>query len=149
MEPPLGDEDRRSYQSELNHLVADPSAEMSGARLEKWRHLLHNAAPDLDAQGRPILRIPMGEDVVSVGISGSNILANDAPEPFTQELLVARLRDELKRGKPPKASESDVTRDWNLLQKAMTGSDVEVAERSRRAPQPGFQVHPERSDNQP
>jgi hypothetical protein len=149
LEPPLGAEDRRSYQSELNHLVADPPAEMSGARVEKWRHLLRDAAPDLDAQGRPVLRIPMGEDVVSVGISGSNILANDAPEPFTQELLVARLRDELRRGKPPKASESDVMRDWNLLQKAMTGSDVELAERSRRVPQPGFLVHTERSGNQP
>jgi hypothetical protein len=149
LEPPLGDEDRRSYQSELNHLVADPAAEMSGARVEKWRHLLHNAAPDLDAQGRLVLRIPMGEDMVSVGISGSNVLANDAPEPFTQELLVARLRDELRRGKPPKASESDVTRDWNLLQQAMTGSDVEVAERAGRVPQPGIQVHMERSGNQP
>ena len=51
LEPPLGAEDRRSYQSELNHLVADPPAEMSGARLEKWRHLLRHAAPDFDADG--------------------------------------------------------------------------------------------------
>jgi hypothetical protein len=149
LEPPLGAEDRRSYQSELNHLLADPPAEMSGARLEKWGHLLRDAAPDLDAQGRPVLRIPVGEGVVNVGVSGSNILANDAPEPFTQELLVARLRDELRRGKPPKASESDVTRDWNLLQKAMNGSDVEVAARSRRAPQTGFQLHTDRAGNQP
>jgi len=149
LEPPLGAEDRHSYQSELNHLVADPAAEMSGARLEKWRHLLRHAAPDLDAQGRPVLRIPMGEEVVSVGVSGSNILANDAPEPFTQELLAARLRDELRRGKPPKASESDVTRDWNLLQKAMNGSDAEMAAPSRRPPQPGFQARTDRAGNQP
>jgi hypothetical protein len=149
LEPPLGAEDRHSYQSELNHLVADPAAEMSGARLEKWRHLLRHAAPDLDAQGRPVLRIPMGEEVVSVGVSGSNILANDAPEPFTQELLAARLRDELRRGKPPKASESDVTRDWNLLQKAMNGSDAEMAAPSRRPPQPGFQARTDRASNRP
>jgi hypothetical protein len=149
LEPPLGAEDRRAYQSELNHLVADPPAEMSGARLEKWRHLLRNAAPDFDAEGRPVLRIPMGEEVVSVGVSGSNILADEAPEPFTQELLVARLRDELRRGKPPKASESDVTRDWNLLQKAINGADVEVATGSRRAPQTGLQVHTDRAGNQP
>jgi hypothetical protein len=149
LEPPLGAEDRRSYQSELNHLVADPPAEMSGARLEKWRHLLRDAAPDFDADGHPVLRIPMGDEVVSVGVSGSNILANEALEPFTQELLVARLRDELRRGKPPKASEGDVTRDWNLLQQAINGSDVEVAVRSRGTPQPGFQAHTDHAGNQP
>jgi hypothetical protein len=28
-----------------------------------------------------------------------------------------------------------VTRDWNLLQKAMSDADIEVATRSRRSPQ--------------
>ena len=138
LEPPLGAEDRRSYQSELNHLVTDPASESAGARIEKWGRLLRNSAPDLDAEGRPVLRIHVGEEVVSVGVSGSNILADDAPEPFLQQLLEARLRSELKRGNPPKASESDVTRDWNLLQKAM-GSDVEVTERSHRSLQPASQ----------
>ena len=137
LEPPLGAEDRRSYQSALNHLMenqpaADPASETSGARLEKWRHLLRNAAPDLDAQGRPVMRIPLGEEVVSVGVSGSNILTSDAPQPFTEEFLEARLHAELRRGSPPRASESDVTRDWNLLQKAMYGSGVEVAAQSDR-----------------
>jgi hypothetical protein len=147
LEPPLGAEDRRAYQSELNHLVADPPAEMSGARSEKWRHLLRSAAPDLDAEGRPVLLVPVGEDVVSVGVSGSNILASDAPEAFTQELLVARLRDELKRGKPPKASESDVTRDWNLLQQAMNGSEAEVVVGSRRVPPAAVQARADRAGN--
>jgi hypothetical protein len=154
LEPPLGAEDRRSYQSELDHLMenqpaADPASETSVARLEKWRRLLHNAAPDLDAQGRPVMRIPLGEEVVSVGISGSNILSDEAPQPLTQELLEARLRAELRRGKPPKASESDVTRDWDLLQKAMNGSDVEVAAQSHRPIQPGSQSRSEHSGNRP
>jgi len=154
LEPPLGAEDRRSYQSELNHLIenqlgADPASESSGARLEKWRHLLRNAAPDLDAQGRPVMRIPMGEEVVSVGISSSNILDSDAPVPFTQELLEARLHAELRRGSPPKVSESDVTRDWNLLQQAMSGSDVQVAAQSRKPQQAGPQSRSERAGNQP
>jgi hypothetical protein len=154
LEPPLGAEDRRSYQSELDHLMenqpaADPASETSVARLEKWRRLLHNAAPDLDTQGRPVMRIPLGEEVVSVGISGSNILSDEAPQPLTQELLEARLRAELRRGKPPKASESDVTRDWDLLQKAMNGSDVEVAAQSHRPIQPGSQSRSEHSGNRP
>jgi hypothetical protein len=151
LEPPLGAEDRRSYQSALNHLMenqpaADPASETSSARLEKWRHLLRNAAPDLDAQGRPVMRIPLGEEVVTVGVSGSNILTSDAPQPFTEEFLEARLHAELRRGSPPRASESDVTRDWNLLQKAMYGSDVEVAAQSDR---PTPQSRSERPGNRP
>jgi hypothetical protein len=140
LEPPLGSEDRRSYESELNHLVADlgtenNATEANAARVEKWRRLLRDAVPDLDAQGRPVFYIRRGEDAVSVGVALSNILASDASEPFTQELLEARLHSELRRGNPPKVSESDVTRDWNLLQKAMTSADTEVATRSRRSQQ--------------
>lgn len=150
LEPPLGAEDRRSYQSELNHLVADPASE-SSARSEKWEHLLRNAAPDFDAQGRPVLRIHAGEEVISVGVSGSNIFANtnDAPEQFAQQLLEARLRAELRRGSPPKASESDVTRDWNMLQKAMNRSDAEVAAHSHRPLQPGSATRLESAGNGP
>jgi hypothetical protein len=154
LEPPIGAEDRRSYQSELNYLMesrlgADPASETSTARLEKWRHLLRNAVPDLDAQGRPVMRIPMGEEVVSVGVSSSNFLAGDAPVPFTEQLLEARLHAELRRGSPPKASESDVTRDWNLLQKTMNDSDVQVAARFRRPQQASSQARSERAGNQP
>jgi hypothetical protein len=154
LEPPLGAEDRRSYQSELNHLVADQSvadsaAESNGARIEKWKRLLRNAAPDLDAQGRPVLRIHMGEEVVSVGVAGSNILADDTPEPLTAQLLEARLRAELRRGNPPKASESDVTRDWNLLQEALNSSDDQVTARSAKLAQPGSQSHWDRAGNRP
>ena len=154
LEPPLGAEDRRSYQSELNHLmenqlVADPGSESAGARLEKWRRLLHDAAPEFDSQGRPIMLIPVGEQVVSVGVSDSNILGSDAPQPLMQKLLEARLHAELRKGSPPKASESDITRDWNLLQKAMNGSDVEEAARFHRPQQLALQSRPDRPGNQP
>jgi hypothetical protein len=154
LEPPLGAEDRRSYQSELNHLmenqtVADPASESASAHLEKWRRLLHDAAPDLDAQGRPIMLIPVGEDVVSVGVSGSNIFGSDAPKPIMQKLLEARLGAELRRGSPPKASESDVTRDWNLLQKAMNGADVETAAPPHGSQQVSSQVRSEPSEDRP
>jgi hypothetical protein len=152
LEPPLGAEDRRSYQSELNHLelshlVTDPASELNGVRIEKWGRLLRNAVPDLDARGRPVLRIQVGGQVVTVGVSGSNILANDAPRQFAQQLLEARLHAELRRGSPPKASESDVTRDWEMLQRAMNGSSDEVAVRPHRALQSGART--ERAGNQP
>jgi hypothetical protein len=153
LEPPLGAEDRRSYQSELNHLelrhlVADPASELNGARVEKWGRLLRNSVPDLDAQGHPVFRIQVGEDVAIVGVSGSNIFAEDAPKQFTQQLLEARLHAELRRGSPPKASESDVTRDWEMLQKAMYGSRAEVAAQAGR-PQQGGSSRSDRAGNQP
>jgi hypothetical protein len=154
LEPPLGAEDRRSYQSELNHLelhrlVTDPASELYGVRVEKWARLLRNAVPDLDAQGHPIFRIQVGEETVSVGVSGSNIFTNDASGPYAQQLLEARLHAELHRGSPPKASESDVTRDWNMLQKARNGSDAEVATRTRRPLQTGSPGRTDRAGNQP
>jgi hypothetical protein len=91
------------------------------------------------------MRMHAGEEVVSIGVSGSNILASDAPEQFTEQLLEARLRAELRRGNPPKASESDVTRDWNLLQRTMN-SDGEVAAGSL---QTGSQARLERPGNRP
>lgn len=138
LEAPLGNEDRRSYQLELEHVVAAAPAEGSVTHAEKWGRLLRNAAPDLDAQGRPVLRIHKGDEVVSVGVAGGNIFANDAAQPFTQQLLEARLHAELRRGSSPKVSESDVARDWNLLQKALIGStDTEVAAQPRRTLQTG------------
>jgi len=143
LEAPLGAEDRRSYQSELNHL------ELNVDPVEKWRRLLRNATPELDSEGRPAMRIRVGEEAVSVGVAGSNIFAHDAPERFTAQLLQARLRAELRRGSPPKASESDVTRDWNLLQEAMNGADVEAAAGAQRPQQAGSAARLEHAGNQP
>lgn len=164
LEPPIGAEDRRAYLSELNHLdlnhldlnhselnhsdvnhsdvnQGDGSAQ-TVVRVEKWKRVLHNSAPDLDAEGRPILRIRVGEEAVNVGVAASNVFATDAPEQFTAQLLEARLHAELRRGNPPKVSESDITRDWNLLQKALNGSYAEVAGSGRRPVQIASPVRP-------
>jgi hypothetical protein len=105
--------------------LAALSAESSDDRTEKWGRVLRGSAPGLDPDGRPILLVHKGEDLVSVGVSRSNLLTNDAGERFTQGLLEARLRAELKRGSSPKVSENDVERDWDLLQKALNGSASE------------------------
>lgn len=161
LKPPLGAEDRRSYQLELNHIMAAASAESNVARSEKWKHVLRNAAPDLDAEGRPILRIREADEVVTVGVAGSNLFesAGDDPadeqiaeaitEQVTEQLLEARLRAELRRGSPPKVSESDVTRDWNLLQRAIDASNSELAGHARKS-LASSQSQPERaSGDQP
>ncbi len=134
LEAPIGAEDRRAYQSELSHLMADPSSgsqvspsSFAGAtHTEKLGRLLHNADPDLDEEGRPVLRIGTGEGRVTIGISAGNIFVSESPDLFTQRLLESRLREELRRGSPPKASESDVERDWQMLVTARNVSEERV-----------------------
>jgi hypothetical protein len=154
LEPPIAAEDRRSYQLELNHLVADPEAEGNVIANESWKRLQRSASPDFDGDGRPVLRFRVGDEIVSVGVAGSNIVSRtsgisdpDAPKEFAQRLIEARMRAELRRGSPPKASESDVTRDWNLLQKARNGEEEEVTARSRHPQPPGIQLRAERENH--
>ncbi len=151
LEPPLGAEDRRSYQLELNHLVADPESAGDIIANESWRRLLRNATPDLDADGHPVLRLHVGDEIMSVGVASNNIFANpsgiadpDASKEFAQRLIEARMRAELRRGSAPKASESDVARDWKLLQRARNGEDDEMTARFHGPQQPGTQARAER-----
>jgi hypothetical protein len=149
LEAPVGAEDRRSYQSELNHLLADPATEADEVRGEKFGRLLHSGVPDFDAEGRPILRLQVGSEARTVGVASSNILANDDAGLFTQQLLEARLHAELKRGAAPKVSESDVARDWSLLQETRYGPYAEIATRTHRPQQSGAQGRAERAGNRP
>jgi hypothetical protein len=145
LEAPVGPEDRRSYQSELNHLVADPATEAGGVRGEKFGRLLRSGVPDFDAQGRPILRIQVGAEPLAVGVAASNIFVNDDAGLFTQQLLEARLHEELKRGAAPKVSESDIARDWSLLrearQEAGNSAYAEIATRTHKPQQSTAQAH--------
>lgn len=127
LEKPLGAEDRRSYQLELNHLLGtSESRQWSILRSDRLHRLLRNAMPDFDANGRPVFHIRNGAELVSVGVAESNLFSDPAASSFTEQLVEARLRAELKRG-VPKASESDVTHDWDLLQELLNKSDSEVA----------------------
>jgi hypothetical protein len=150
LEQPLGSEDRRSYQNELKHLlVAESATESSSVKIEKWAHLFRDAIPDFDAQGRPVMRIQRGEEVVTVGVSPSNILDNDAAKQITQQLLKARLHAELRPGSSPKISESDVARDWELLQKSRNSLDTEASMRANQLLQNGSSTRSERAGNRP
>jgi len=108
-EPPLPSRERRSYQNELQLLLAD------GHKLTTWGDLEGEAEPQLDPEGRPMLRVRVGEKFVDVGISRENILRTPAPANLAEDLLVARLAMELRRSGEPRASGNDVISDWQLL----------------------------------
>ena len=116
---PLGQEDRRAYQKELARVSAR-RRESAGARVEKeWSRLQSKATNDLDDSGRPVLQMKHGERLVNVGISADNILSSGAPPQLVQQLLEARLQTELRRSTPPRASGTEIARDWRLLQQAL------------------------------
>ena len=113
---PLASVQRRSYEDQL-HLLARLDPQLKIRRNQKaWGSLQADAEPELDPEGRPMLKMRVGNDSVDVGIARDNILTTPAPPALTGELLAARLHEELKRGDAPKASQTDVSSDWDLLQ---------------------------------
>ena len=118
-ESPAAHEDVKAYQSELKHYLAGAYPEASPQHVEKaWAKLQAKATPSLDAQGHPVLEMHDGEKFVRVGVSASNIMENNPPPELIRQLLEARLGSELRHPIPHSISETDVERDWSLLQKA-------------------------------
>jgi hypothetical protein len=125
-ERPMGREDRRAYRKELEHLLA-ANAQTSGTRVGKtWRQLQSRGITGIDEQGRPVLQFHMDEKTVSVGATAGNVLNSNAPPKLVQELLLARLQAELGQKTSSRLSQSEVERDWGLLQQAMSGQPGKV-----------------------
>jgi hypothetical protein len=131
----LGREDRRAYQKELSNLIAQTQVTSSTPNVKKtWERVISKSKLEFDAEGRPVLQVQMGDESVMVGITASNVLNGAAPAELTQELLEARLTEELHDKAPHGAAESEVTRDWKLLQQAMRQSGDEIARATKRQP---------------
>lgn len=134
-QPPVGVEDRRAYQEQLHGLLADSGVEGSSAHIRKeWSRLQAKAQTDLDAEGRPVLEMQVGEQWVRVGVSSDNVLNSGAPSELVQELLEARLEAELNKKAAPGISEKELVRDWQLLQRARNIEAQELADSSAQRP---------------
>ncbi len=119
-EPPLATADRRSYQHELNTVLSQATPELKPRRNEKiWAHLENSSEPQLDEYGRVTLRVQMDEQWVDVGIARENILNEGTPPDLAKELLAARLQEELRSSDSPRASQSQVMLDWDLLRRVV------------------------------
>jgi hypothetical protein len=118
-ERPLGREDRRAYQLQLKHFLAGAYPEESGRKAKKiWAKLQSKAKTGIDNQGRPVLEVWTGESRVQMGVSAENVLKGNAPAELERDLLTARLQAELEKSTRG-ISETEVARDWELLQKTM------------------------------
>ncbi len=129
LEPPLSAEERRAYQKGLAEVTKANAEENPGREEASWHHLLAGAQLQLDKDGRPVLQVRSGGDVVEVGITRNNVLSSAAPREILQELLVARLREQLRSGRAPKTSDAELRRDWKLLKTAFADNRVDVAAR--------------------
>lgn len=118
-ELPLDREDRLAYQTELKHLLAGAYPEMSERELGKeWEKLQSKATTGFDSNGSPILNVKMGETAVQVGVSAENVLNSSSPE-LVRHLLAVRLQSELAGKSSRIVSESEIIRDWKLLEQSM------------------------------
>jgi hypothetical protein len=132
-EPPLGREDRRAYQHQLKHLLAGAYPEARDQNAGKaWERLQARAKTDLDEQGMPVLQMQVGESEVRMGASAGNVLDADAPPQLVRQLLEARLQSELRSGSS-RVSESEIARDWKLLQQTMPDGDSRPTRSAQRS----------------
>ena len=130
-ERPLGREDRRAYQQQLKHFLAGAYPEKPGQKVDKiWAKVQSKAKTAVDEQGRPILELQVGDNLVQIGVAADNVRSGNAPPEMVRQLLAARLQSELRRRSPKGISEEEVARDWSLLQKTMAENDSRFAARS-------------------
>jgi hypothetical protein len=115
LQVPLTAEERKSYQKGLDEMTKAKAEEWPRQEEATWHKLLDGAQLRLDAAGHPVLAVRTGDEVVEVGISRGNVLNSDAPHSIVQDLLVARMREQLRSGHAPKTSDLEVRQDWKLL----------------------------------
>jgi hypothetical protein len=121
-QPPLDREDLRAYREELKHLLAGTYPDNSERSVDRaWEKVQAKSKKAVDEKGRPVLQLREGKRVVQLGVSADNVLAEQAPPQLVRQLLEARLHSELFHRSPHGLTESDVARDWELLQQSMSG----------------------------
>lgn len=140
-ERPLGAEDRRAYQLQLKHFLAGAYPDKPGKKMDKvWGKLQSKASYGVDFEGRPILQMHLGNGAVWMGATADNVLSENAPPEMEREFLEARLQSELRHGAQKGLTETELARDWDLLQKTMAegGSPdrVSLARRSENTTPP-------------
>jgi hypothetical protein len=119
LEPPMSAQQRRESQSRLE-LLARRLTEGTGLEEAEWPRLEASAEPQLDAAGRPLLRLRVGDNPVEVGLARENIVTESESTEIAQHLLLVRLREELRKS-ASKVSQSDVHSDLRLLEELHRG----------------------------
>jgi hypothetical protein len=118
LEPPMSAQQKRESLNRLEQLARGIS-EDSTPEEANWIHLEANAEPQLDAAGRPLLRLRVGDNPGAVGLARENMISDSDFSSIAQRLMLVRLREELRR--TPRVSQSDVFNDLRLLEELRRG----------------------------
>lgn len=130
LEKPVGAEDRRAYQLQFKHFLAGAYPEKPGRKVDRiWAKLQSKAKYGIDDQGRPVLEMRLGDGAVQMGATAENVLNGSTSPEMERELLEARLQSELRRPSQKGLTETELARDWDLLQKTMAdgGSPIRIS----------------------
>jgi hypothetical protein len=130
LEQPLSLEERRAYQKGLAEVTKTEAEEQAGREDATWHHLLAAARLQLDKDDRPVMQVRSGDHIVEVGITRDKLFSGAAPREIIQEVMVARLRDELKSGRAPKTSDGELRKDWKLLKTTLASPPEDVSARA-------------------
>jgi len=123
LDRPLTTAERRTYEKSLAARRRDSELGL----LPSWPKLEAKAEPELDALGKPFLRVKDADRSIEVGVCRGNILRMDAPPDLVQDLVFSRLKQELKPGKPPLASDRQIDNDFKLLQRALAARQASLS----------------------
>ena len=128
-EPAVDREDVKAYRAQFKHYLADEYGE--APRLDRdWGKLQSHAMASVDAAGRPVLQMTVGDESVRVGATANNIFDGSAPPELVRQLLEARLESELRHASTHSISQTQFERDWKLLQKVVADNDSRLSTRS-------------------
>lgn len=131
-QPAISGQQRRDDLSRLESLNRELVAD-APLPSDHWSSLEATAQPAVDAAGRPAWRVRVRETQVQIGLARSNIVNGSESTGIARQLLLARLREELRRTSV-KTSESIVDNDLSLLEQL---GKLEERERASRGSDEG------------
>ena len=121
LQRPLTSAQRKQYEKSL---LAIKKEIVHSEPLPNWRKFEARTQPRLDENGQPMLELSADDQTAQIGICRDNAMRMVAPPELVQDLMFARLEQELKPSKPPRASKQQIESDWNLLLQATKASEA-------------------------
>jgi hypothetical protein len=111
-------EESGKYSKNLAAMDGETQEYIAKRDANSWRMFEEKAKPVLGANGQTALASTfLGEDVVNLGITRTEISNGDAPTELKRGLMLARMRQTLAHNRAPRTSSSELREDWQLLEK--------------------------------
>lgn len=121
LEHPLTNSQRKWYEKSLTAMKRES---IQSEPLPSWRQIEAHTQPQLDNSGAPVLQLEAQD--AQIGICRDNAMRMVAPPELVEDLLFARMEQELKAHSPSHVSEQQVESDWKLLQQATKATDASL-----------------------